>query len=132
MLSDLLRKSVKFEANEVRATLVSFSFVLVLMAAYYILRPVRDAMASDWTDAEVSWLWTLNFFISAVVVSVYGGAVTSVTVRSTSPRMFLACLRSRHRSSWLAAPPSPSVYGARAAPQRRKRSICRPRCRQIS
>jgi AAA family ATP:ADP antiporter len=82
MLSDLLRKSVKLEANEVRATLVSFSFVLVLMAAYYILRPVRDAMASDWTDAEVSWLWTLNFFISAVVVSLYGGAVTSVKFRN--------------------------------------------------
>ena len=55
MLPDLLRKSVKLEANEVRATLVSFGFVFVLMAAYYILRPVRDAMASDWSDAEVSW-----------------------------------------------------------------------------
>ena len=30
-------------------------FVVVLMSAYYILRPVRDAMASDWTDAEVSF-----------------------------------------------------------------------------
>ena len=92
MLSDLLRKSVKLEANEVRATLVSFSFVFVLMAAYYILRPVRDAMASDWTDAEVSWLWTLNFFISAVAVSLYGGAVTSVRFRNlvTSVYAFFA------------------------------------------
>ncbi len=81
MLFDLLRKTVLLERNEVRATLVSFGFVLMLMAAYYILRPVRDAMASDWTDAEVSWLWTLNFFISAVAVSLYGGAVTSVKFR---------------------------------------------------
>jgi AAA family ATP:ADP antiporter len=42
------------------------------MSAYYILRPVRDAMASDWTDAEVSWLWTLNFFISTAIVALYG------------------------------------------------------------
>jgi AAA family ATP:ADP antiporter len=69
------------EPNEVRATLVSFSFVFVLMAAYYILRPVRDAMASDWTDAEVSWLWTINFFVSAIAVSLYGGAVTTVKFR---------------------------------------------------
>ena len=82
MLSDLLRKAVKLEPNEVRATLVSFGFVFLLMAAYYILRPVRDAMASDWTDAEVSWLWTLNFFISAIAVSLYGGAVTSVKFRN--------------------------------------------------
>jgi AAA family ATP:ADP antiporter len=81
MLFDLLRKTVLLERNEVRATLVSFGFVLMLMAAYYILRPVRDAMASDWTDAEVSWLWTLNFFISAIAVSLYGGAVTSVKFR---------------------------------------------------
>lgn len=80
-LSKLLRKAVKMEPNEVRATLVSFGFVFVLMAAYYILRPVRDAMASDWTDAEVSWLWTINFFISALAVSLYGGAVTSVKFR---------------------------------------------------
>ena len=81
MLFDLLRKAVLLERNEVRATLVSFGFVLMLMAAYYILRPVRDAMASDWTDAEVSWLWTLNFFISAIAVSIYGGAVTTVKFR---------------------------------------------------
>ncbi len=81
-LSELLRKAVTLEAHEVRATLVSFFFVFVLMAAYYILRPVRDAMASDWTDAEVSWLWTLNFFISAVAVSLYGGAVTTIKFRN--------------------------------------------------
>lgn len=92
MLPDLLRKAVKFEPNEVRATLVSFGFVFVLMAAYYILRPVRDAMASDWSDAEVSWLWTLNFFISAIAVSLYGGAVSSVKFRNlvTSVYAFFA------------------------------------------
>ncbi len=81
-LHNLLRKAVKMEPNEVRASLVSFGFVFVLMAAYYILRPVRDAMASDWTDAEVSWLWTINFFVSAIAVSFYGGAVTSVKFRN--------------------------------------------------
>ncbi len=81
MLSDLLRKAVKLEPGETRATLSAFAFVFILMAAYYILRPVRDAMASDWTDAEVSWLWTLNFFISAVIVSIYGGAISTVRFR---------------------------------------------------
>ena len=34
------------------------------MVAYYILRPIRDAMASDWTDTELSVVWNLNFFVS--------------------------------------------------------------------
>jgi AAA family ATP:ADP antiporter len=90
--SELLNRAVKIEAHEVRATLSSFSFVFVLMAAYYILRPVRDAMASDWTDAEVSWLWTLNFFFSAIAVSLYGGAVSKLRFRSlvTSVYAFFA------------------------------------------
>tara|TARA_B100000767_G_scaffold90721_1_gene87140 strand:+ start:1 stop:1239 length:1239 start_codon:yes stop_codon:yes gene_type:complete len=58
------------------------------MSAYYILRPVRDAMASDWTDAEVSWLWTLNFFISTAVVAVYGMAVSRFRFRYLVPAMY--------------------------------------------
>jgi len=66
------------ESNELKATLVSTLFVFILMASYYILRPVRDAMASDWTDSEVSFLWNINFFVSAGIVAVYGFAVSRV------------------------------------------------------
>jgi AAA family ATP:ADP antiporter len=78
----------KIEANEIRATVSSFLFVVVLMSAYYILRPVRDAMASDWTDAEVSWLWTLNFFISTAVVALYGVAVSRIRFSLLVPTMY--------------------------------------------
>ena len=58
----------------------------MLMGSYYILRPVRDAMASDWTDAEVSWLWTFTFFFSTIAVSLYGGAVTRIASSAWCPR----------------------------------------------
>ena len=74
--------------REVRATLASFSLVLMLMGSYYILRPVRDAMASDWTDAEVSWLWTFTFLFSAVAVSLYGAAVTRIRVQRLVPSVY--------------------------------------------
>lgn len=83
-----LKKASKIEAHEVKATLSSFLFVVILMSAYYILRPVRDAMASDWTDAEVSWLWTLNFFISTAVVAVYGFAVSRFRFQLLVPTMY--------------------------------------------
>lgn len=87
-ISKFLKKASKIEANEVKATLSSFAFVVILMSAYYILRPVRDAMASDWSDAEVSWLWTLNFFISTAVVAIYGFAVSRFRFHLLVPSMY--------------------------------------------
>ena len=77
------------QAHEVKAAVAAFSFVFILMAAYYILRPVRDAMASDWTDAEVSWLWTLNFFISTAIVAIYGVVISKVRFSKLVPSVYL-------------------------------------------
>ena len=85
---NFLQMVSKIERKEIRAVFFSFLFVVVLMTAYYILRPVRDAMASDWTDAEVSWLWTLNFFISTGIVALYGVAVSKFRFRLLVPTMY--------------------------------------------
>ncbi len=76
------------ESNELKATLVSTFFIFILMASYYILRPVRDAMASDWTDSEVSFLWNINFFVSAGIVAVYGFAISRIKLRNVIPAMY--------------------------------------------
>lgn len=78
----------EIEPNELKATLVATLFVFILMASYYILRPVRDAMASDWTDSEVSFLWNINFFVSAGIVAVYGFAVSRARLRYVIPAMY--------------------------------------------
>ena len=83
-----LRTAVNIEPREVRAVLISFLFVFTLMSAYYILRPVRDAMASDWTDTEVSFLWNLNFFISIGIVAIYGVAVSKIRFRLLVPGVY--------------------------------------------
>ena len=85
---NFLQMLSKIKEREVKAVIFSFLFVVVLMSAYYILRPVRDAMASDWTDAEVSWLWTLNFFISTGIVALYGIAVSKFRFRLLVPTMY--------------------------------------------
>jgi AAA family ATP:ADP antiporter len=88
LLQRTLAKACEIEANEVHATLASFTLVLMLMGSYYILRPVRDAMASNWTDAEVSWLWTFTFICSVIAVSIYGTAVTRIRVRTLVPAVY--------------------------------------------
>lgn len=83
-----LRSASLIKERELNAVVSSFLFVVVLMSAYYILRPVRDAMASDWSDAEVSWLWTLNFFISTGVVALYGAAVSRFRFKLLVPATY--------------------------------------------
>jgi len=84
----LVGTATKIHANELTAALLSFLFVFLLMAAYFLLRPARDAMASDWSDAEVSWLWTLNFFISVGAVFLYGWAISNMPFRRIIPAVY--------------------------------------------
>lgn len=88
LLQRFMKTASKIEAQELRAVLLSFAFVFILMATYYILRPVRDAMASDWSDTEVSFLWNLNFFISCAVVALYGIAVSRVRFKILVPGVY--------------------------------------------
>ena len=87
-ITRFVKMATKVEPHELTATLLSFVFVLVLMAAYYIMRPVRDAMASDWTDVEVSLLWTTTFVFSVLAVSLYGAAVSYVKFRWLVPGVY--------------------------------------------
>ena len=88
LLQRTLARACDIHPEETRATLASFLLVLMLMGSYYILRPVRDAMASDWTDAEVSWLWTFTFFLSTIAVSLYGGAVSRIRFQRLVPSVY--------------------------------------------
>ena len=87
-LTRIVRVATKVEPNELNATLLSFVFVFLLMTAYFIMRPVRDAMASDWSDVEVSLLWSMTFFFSVIAVSIYGAAISFVRFRWLVPGVY--------------------------------------------
>jgi len=85
----LINRLLKIAPGEIPAATLSFLFAFSLMASYYVLRPVRDAMSSDWSDAELSWLWTLNFFISAAAVLLYGFVVSRVDLKKLVPGIYI-------------------------------------------
>ncbi len=87
-LTRLVRAATRVEANELQATILSFAFVFVLMTAYFILRPVRDSLSSDWTDAQLSALWTSTFFISILAVSIYGAVISRIRLRVIVPSVY--------------------------------------------
>jgi AAA family ATP:ADP antiporter len=83
-----IRAATKVEPQELQATILSFLFVFLLMTAYFILRPVRDALSSDWTDEQLSWLWTSTFFVSLVAVSIYGAVISRLRLRIIVPGVY--------------------------------------------
>ena len=87
-LARAIRAATKVESNELQATVLSFLFVFLLMAAYFILRPVRDSLSSDWTDEQLSWLWTSTFFISIIAVSIYGAVISRIRLRVIVPSVY--------------------------------------------
>jgi AAA family ATP:ADP antiporter len=87
-LTRALCKATNVAPAELRATLASFVFAFCLMTAYMILRPVRDSLSSDWTDEQLSWLWTSTFFFSVIAVSIYGGVISRLRFRIMVPSVY--------------------------------------------
>lgn len=84
----LLKSATLVEESEQRAVWLSFLLIFLLMTAYYILRPVRDAMASDWSNTEISVLWNFQFFLSLAFVALYGLAVSVFKFRHLVPSIY--------------------------------------------
>ncbi|HVY64994.1 MAG TPA: MFS transporter [Gammaproteobacteria bacterium] len=85
----VLRSTTMIETHEVRTVVLSFLFVFVLMAAYYVLRPVRDAMASDWSNTEISVLWNIQLVLSTFVVALYGWTCSRVRFTLLVPIVYV-------------------------------------------
>ena len=85
----VIKRLMLVEPNEIRATVLSFLFVFILFSAYFIIRPARDAMASDWSRVDTSLLWTMTFFDSIVAVSVYGFIIARVRFSRVVPGTYI-------------------------------------------
>jgi len=86
--SSLVKSVTLIERDEFKPTIVSFLLVFILMAAYYMLRPVRDAMASDWSNTEISVLWNIQFVLSLAFVALYGIAVAKCRFTYLVPAIY--------------------------------------------
>lgn len=76
------------QSGERLATALGFLMAFMLMAAYLVLRPVRDAMASDWSDAELSLLWNLQLVLSTALVALYSLAVSRWSLDRVVPGVY--------------------------------------------
>jgi AAA family ATP:ADP antiporter len=66
---------VDVRANERRVLIWSFLYFFSLLGGYYMLRPVRDALAVTAGRAHLSWMFTGTFVVMLLVAPLFGALV---------------------------------------------------------
>jgi AAA family ATP:ADP antiporter len=79
---------VAVRPEEVRAMLWSFAYFFCLLAAYYILRPLRDEMGVAGGVRNLQWLFTATFLVMLGAVPLYGALVARIARRRFIPLVY--------------------------------------------
>ena len=112
-LARLIGLTVAVEPQEVKAVALAFLFNFVLLGSYYILRPVRDTMATVFGVQALQSLFTGTFVITLVCAPVFAWCASKVKLARLLPGVFwfllinllifYALFRLAPQNRWLAA-----------------------------
>lgn len=70
--SSLLKSIIDVKPEERKMVIWSFLYFFMLMASYFILRPIRDEMGIVNGASKMHWLFTATFLTMLVIVPVFG------------------------------------------------------------
>lgn len=74
--------------GEGRAVTLAFCCFFVLLASYYILRPLRDSMATAFNSGQLSQLFTIGFVFTLMFSAVFGALVSRLQLARFVPGLF--------------------------------------------
>jgi AAA family ATP:ADP antiporter len=99
--------------QERRAVTLAFLCSFVLMCSYYILRPVRDTVATEFAAGQLQNLFTATFIGSIIASAAYAAIASRVRLSRLLPGvfwfwmadvlLFVALFRTEPDSRWLGA-----------------------------
>jgi len=87
-LVERLRRAVPATPAERAAALWSFGWFFMLLASYYVLRPLRDRMAIEGDVKALPWLFTATFVTLVALQPVYGVLVAKLPRRRFVPIVY--------------------------------------------
>jgi AAA family ATP:ADP antiporter len=85
MYDGLMRKVLRAHRGEERAVGLAFAYFFMLMCGYYLLRPLRDAMAIGAGLENLPWLFTGTFFAMLTLTPLFGALVSRVRKQMLLP-----------------------------------------------
>ena len=83
-----LGRVVEVRPGEMRALLWAFAYFFCLLAAYYVLRPVRDEMGLAGGVGNLPWLFTATFVVMLAVLPLFGALVARLPRRRFIPLVY--------------------------------------------
>lgn len=83
-----LDRLLKLEPQERSAVLWAFGYFFCLLCAYYILRPVRDAMGIAGGVENLHWLFSATFVVMLLAVPLYGWATRRLPRHRLLPMVY--------------------------------------------
>ncbi|MEP6731243.1 MAG: Npt1/Npt2 family nucleotide transporter [bacterium] len=84
----LLRRAVDVEPEETRATLMSFVFFFFVLSGYFVLRPIRDAVAAASGVQQLPWLFTGTLTATLLFNPLFSWLVVRYPARKFVPISF--------------------------------------------
>jgi AAA family ATP:ADP antiporter len=85
---NMLARLVDVQPQERGALLFSFAYFFCLLCAYYLLRPLRDALGLHSGAGQLPWLFTATFFAMLVLVPLFGAVATRWPPRKFVPYVY--------------------------------------------
>ena len=83
--ASLLRRLVDVRANETRAMWTSFVFFFFVLSSYFILRPIRDAVAVTTGVTRLPWLFAGTLIVMLIANPLFSSLVVRFPVRRFVP-----------------------------------------------
>jgi len=88
MLDRILALVVEVKPGERRALLWSFAYFFLILATYYVLRPLRDNAGITGGTRALPWLFTGTFFVMLAAAPLYGWVVARLPRRRFIPLVY--------------------------------------------
>ncbi|MGF6401315.1 AAA family ATP:ADP antiporter [Pseudomonas frederiksbergensis] len=85
--SDTL-KWVKVLPSERTALMLGFAFHFCVLASYYLVRPLRDALGLEGGADKLQWLFTATFVVMLLMVPLFGALVSRLPAMRFVPLIY--------------------------------------------
>ena len=87
-LSRMIGAASRAPPHELKAAVVAFSCNFVLLASYYILRPLRDTMATVYGVTQLQDLFTATFLLTLLLAPLFAWCTANIRLSRFLPGVF--------------------------------------------